>query len=112
MSRYCRQKKHGANQLPSIVCSEKTKQYTYWAYAVVGGQYILCLRTKPFQLKSLYKILLSCRLHCNDQDPFTDAHKIDGNWGTTDLHLFLDLDMAIPSVNTTQVQIPTSCPPW
>ena len=28
----------------------------------------------------------------------TDAHKIDGNWGTTGLH-FRDLDMAILSVN-------------
>jgi len=29
----------------------------------------------------------------------TDEHRLDGNWGTTDLHLFLDLDMAILSVN-------------
>jgi len=29
----------------------------------------------------------------------TDEHKIDGNYGASDMHLFLDLDMAILSVN-------------
>jgi len=30
----------------------------------------------------------------------TDAHRIDGNWGTTPLHLFLDLYMTIPSAGS------------
>ncbi|XP_065888499.1 uncharacterized protein [Dysidea avara] len=35
----------------------------------------------------------------------TDEHKIDGNWGATDLHLFLDLDMAILSVNPVEYNL-------
>ena len=41
---------------------------------------------------------------------FTDAHKIDGNWGTTDLHGHTICQPSRGRITTLE-QIPTRCPP-
>jgi len=82
----------GMGLIPSLL-NVAILSYTDWAHGGANGNRsdsILCLR---IQLKSLYKMWTVNYI----ADTF---HWIDGNWGATDLHLFLDLDITIPSAGS------------